>query len=53
MDSILTVLSLLSLGLGASLVVTYFLVPSDPAALNTKISDRHLHGRFLVGPDIF
>ncbi len=53
MDPILPVLSLLSLGLAASLLVVYLLVPSEPAALNTRISYQHLQGRFLVGPEIF
>ena len=48
MDPILPVMSLLSLGLAASLLAMYFFVPADPAALVTRISDRHLQGRYVV-----
>ena len=53
MDPLLPVMSLLSLGLAASLLAMYFFVPADPAALVTRISDRHLEDRYLIGPEIF
>ena len=53
MDSILPVMSLLSLGLAVSLAVIYFLVPADPGALVTQVSNRHLEDRYLIGPEIF
>ena len=53
MDPILPVMSLLSLGLAASLLAMYFFVPADHAALVTRISDHHLEDRYLIGPEIF
>ena len=53
MDSILPVMSLLSLGLAVWLVVMYFFVPADPGALVTRVSNRHLDDRYLIGPEIF
>ena len=53
MDPLLPAMSLISLGLAALLVTVYFLVPADPGALITRVSDRHLQGRYLVGPEIF
>ena len=48
MDPLLPVMSLLSLGLAAALVAVYLLVPADPGALITPVSDRHLQGRYVV-----
>ena len=48
MDPLLPVMSLLSLGLATLLVAVYFLVPADPGALITPVSDRHLQGRYVV-----
>ena len=53
MDPILPVMSLLSAALAAGLLAMYFFVPADPAALVTRISDRHLEDRYLIGPEIF
>ena len=53
MDPLLPVMSLLSLGLATLLVAVYFLVPADPGALITRVSDRHLQSQYLVGPEIF
>ena len=36
-----------------TLVPVYLLVPGCPGALITRISDRHLQGRYLVGPEMF
>ncbi len=36
-----------------TLVPVYLLAPGCPGALITRISDRHLQGRYLVGPEMF
>ncbi|SVD26627.1 uncharacterized protein METZ01_LOCUS379481 [marine metagenome] len=36
-----------------TLVPVYLLAPGCPGALITRISDRHLQGRYLVGPETF
>lgn len=53
MDPLLPVMSFLSLGLTAVLLVLYFAVPKESPAMVIANADRNYESRYLVGPEIF
>ena len=53
MDPPLPVMSFLSLGLTAVLLVLYFAVPKESPAMVIANADRNYESRYLVGPEIF
>ena len=53
MDPLLPVMSFLSLGLTAVLLVLYFAVPKESPKLVISKTDRNYESRFIVGPEIF